>query len=123
MNKQRAILAILYVGAAVLAGGCMLAVVGAGAAGTVAYVKGDLEAVEGKKLDVVYEATLKAMEQLELNVSSAPKDAMSATITSRDAQDKRIKIKLVASAEDSTAISIRYGTRSTPLSRISGGLK
>jgi len=110
MKNQQVILALLAIGATVLLGGCMLAAVGAGAAGTVAYVKGDLEAVEAKKLDTVYDATKKAMEQLELNVSSAPKDAMSATITARDAQDKRIRVKLVASTKDSTAISIRYGT-------------
>ena len=110
MRKQQVILAGLYVAAAVFLSGCVLLAVGAGAAGSVAYVKGDLEAVEAKKLDVVYEATQKAMKQLELNVSSAPKDAMSATITARDAQDKRIRVKLAASTKDSTAISIRYGT-------------
>ena len=50
MNKQQLFLAGLYVAAAVLLTGCIVAAVGAGAAGTVAYVKGDLETIEAKKL-------------------------------------------------------------------------
>lgn len=110
MQKRKVILALLLPGAAVLLGGCMLAVVGAGAAGTVAYVRGDLEAVEAKKLDVVYDAAKKAVNQLELSISTDNKDAMSATIVVRDSQDKKITIKLLATAEGSTKLSIRVGT-------------
>lgn len=110
MKKQKVILALLLPGAAVLLGGCMLAAVGAGAAGTVAYVRGDLEAVEAKKLDVVYDAAKKAVKQLELSVSTDNKDAMSATIVVRDSQDKKMTIKLLATAEGSTKLSIRVGT-------------
>ena len=109
MKNQQVILALLAIGATVLLGGCMLAAVGAGAAGTVAYVKGDLEAVEAKKLDTVYDATKKAMEQLELSVSVDTKDKISATIIARDSSDKKITVKLSAATEDSTNISIRFG--------------
>jgi len=110
MKNQQVILALLAIGATVLLGGCMLAAVGAGAAGTVAYVKGDLEAVEAKKLDTVYDATKKALEQLELSVSVDTKDKISATIIARDSSDKKITVKLSAATEDSTNISIRCGT-------------
>jgi len=110
MKNQQVILAILAIGATVLLGGCMLAAVGAGAAGTVAYVKGDLEAVEAKKLDTVYDATKKALKQLELSVSVDTKDKISATIIARDSSDKKITVKLSAATEDSTNISIRFGT-------------
>ena len=109
MKNQQVILALLAIGATVLLGGCMLAAVGAGAAGTVAYVKGDLEAVEAKKLDTVYDATKKALEQLELSVSVDTKDKISATIIARDSSDKKITVKLSAATEDSTNISIRFG--------------
>ena len=109
MKNQQVILAILAIGATVLLGGCMLAAVGAGAAGTVAYVKGDLEAVEAKKLDTVYDATKKALKQLELSVSVDTKDKISATIIARDSSDKKITVKLSAATEDSTNISIRFG--------------
>jgi hypothetical protein len=110
MKNQQVILTLLAIGATVLLGGCMLAAVGAGAAGTVAYVKGDLEAVEAKKLDTVYDATKKALKQLELSVSVDTKDKISATIIARDSSDKKITVKLSAATEDSTNISIRFGT-------------
>ena len=111
MRANGVLLAVLLVGVAVLAGGCVAAVVaaGAGAAGTVAYMGGDLEAVESRSLADVYEATLKALEQLELSATKEGKDALSAVIVARDAQDKKIAIKLRASTEETTKISIRVG--------------
>jgi len=87
----------------------MVAAVGAAAAGTVAYVKGDLQAVEAKDLSSVYQATKKAYEQLELRITTDSKDALSATIVARDAQDKKVIIKLAATAEGATKLSIRVG--------------
>jgi hypothetical protein len=109
MRKAQVILAVLLVGAAALLQGCVAVVVGAGAAGTVAYIRGDLESIESKDLNAVYEATLKAMEQLELSVSRKTKDAMSAEVIARDAGDKKITISLSATAEGATKISIRIG--------------
>lgn len=110
MKKQKVILAILYVGAAVTLSGCILAAVGAGAAGTVAYVKGDFEVVEAKNLDAVYAATKKALEDLELSAIQDNKDKIGATLVSRDSQDKKVTIKLTAVSDESTNISIRFGT-------------
>ena len=110
MRKRRILLIILLVGITGLVQGCMIAAVGVGAAGTIAYIRGDLEAVESERLDVVYEATLRAVEELELNVTKKLKDALSATIVARDAQDKKITIKLKAAAEETTKLSIRVGT-------------
>ena len=77
MNKEKVILAILYVGAAVTVSGCVLAAVGAGAAGTVAYVKGDLEVLEDKDLDTVYAASKKALEDLELAATKTKSEQLS----------------------------------------------
>ena len=109
MQKRQVVLILLLIGTAALLQGCLAVVVGAGAAGTVAYVKGDLEAVESKDINTVYEATLKAMEQLELSVSKKTKDAMSALIIARDSQDKKVTVKLSATAEGATKLSIRVG--------------
>lgn len=49
------------------------------------------------------------MEQLELSVSRKTKDAMSAEVIARDAGDKKITIRLGATAEGATKISIRIG--------------
>ncbi|MBL7153277.1 MAG: DUF3568 family protein [Phycisphaerae bacterium] len=110
MRKQQAILAGLYVAAAVMVSGCVLAAVGAGAAGTVAYVKGDLEVIEAKKLEVVHEATVKALKDLELSIIQDTKDKMAATVVARDSQDKKVTVKLTAVTDESTEISVRFGT-------------
>ena len=109
MRANGVLLAVLLVGVAVLTGGCLLLAVGAGAAGTVAYISGDLEAVESRNMADVYEATLKALEQLELSATKEGKDDLSAVIVARDAQDKKITIKLRAPSEESTKIAIRVG--------------
>ena len=110
MQVKRTLLIILLIGIAVFSQGCVVAAVGIGAAGTIAYVKGDLEAVESKDLETVYEAAVKALDELELNVISKSKDALTATINARDAQDKKINITLKRTAEQTTKISIRIGT-------------
>jgi len=109
MRGRQVVLIIMLIGSAVSISGCIVAAVGAGV-GTVAYVKGDLETVESKSLDVVYEAALKAVEELELQVISKTKDSLSAEINARDAQDKKITIKLNATSDESTELSIRIGT-------------
>ncbi|MBN2138628.1 MAG: DUF3568 family protein [Sedimentisphaerales bacterium] len=110
MKKQQVMLAILLTAGAVLVSGCVLAAVGAGAAGTVAYVKGDLEVIEAKSIDAVHGATTKALTELELSIVQDNKDAMSAMVVARDSQDKKITVKLAAVSEASTEISIRVGT-------------
>jgi hypothetical protein len=109
MRKQGVFLAALLVGMAALVQGCVVAAVGAGA-GTAVYVMGKFKAYEARDLTTVYAATEKAMEQLELNVTRKTKDAMSATIVGRDSADKKITIKLSATPEQATKISIRVGT-------------
>jgi len=99
---------LLVLGVGVLQG-CVAVAVGVAAAGTVAYVKGDLDAVEIGNIDKVYNATLKAMEKLELNVTEKSKDALSAKVIARDSQDKKITIILASTAEGATKISIRVG--------------
>ncbi|MHC4117267.1 MAG: DUF3568 family protein [Planctomycetota bacterium] len=107
---RKVLLTIVLIGAGCLSQGCMLAAVGVGAAGTIAYVRGDLQTTESEPIDVVYDACLKALEQLELPVTSKSKDALVAQITSFDAQDKKIKIKLKAETDETTKLSIRIGT-------------
>jgi endo-beta-N-acetylglucosaminidase D len=110
MRKGQIFLALLLVSPVVLVEGCVVAAVGGGAAGTVAYIRGDLEAVEAKDIETVYKATEKALEELGLVVSKKTKDALSAKIIARDAQDKKITIKLNATTEETTKLSIRIGT-------------
>jgi len=108
MRKEQVFLAVLLA-SAVFIQGCVAVAVGVGAAGTVAYIRGDLEAVESENIEAVYEATQNALEELQLKVTKKAKDAMTATIIVRDAEDKKITIKLNATAENTTKLSIRVG--------------
>lgn len=111
MRIRQCFLMGLLVVLPVLVQGCglELLLIGAGAAGTIAYVKGDLEAVETAKLDVVYDATLKALDKLELKATTKSKDVLSGVIVARDTQNKKITIKLKAVSEEATKLSIRVG--------------
>ena len=122
MQSRKILLITLLTGAAVIMQGCFAAVVGAGAAGTVAYVRGDLEAVEPYDVATVYTATKKAISQLGYVATKDAKDATAAEIIVRDAQDKKITIKLSSTTEGVTKLSIRVGvfgdeTRSTLIYR------
>ncbi len=110
MRRNVFFLTVLLLGTAFIIQGCWYVAVGAGAAGAVAYIKGDLEAVEPHDIDAVYAATKKAVAELGLSVTTDSKDALSAMIVGRDAQDKKVTIKLRKTAEGTTKLSIRVGT-------------
>lgn len=107
MRIIKAVRIVLLLTISTVLSGCLAAAVGAGAVGTVAYIKGDMEAVENKGIDDVYAATKSAMTKLGLSVTKDQKDAMSAEIIARDAEDKKITIKLNSTGYGSTKLSIR----------------
>ena len=86
---------------------CMVLLLGAGCTfieneGRIGMVKG----VENASLDATYDATLKALEALELEVRRSDKDAMMGQIEGRTADRKRLTIDLERLAENSTKVSI-----------------
>jgi hypothetical protein len=93
----------------VIISGCIAAAIGAGAIGTVAYIKGDLEAVESKNIDAVYAATKKAVKPLGIIVTKDFREPLSAEIVGRDADDRKTTIQLKALSVDTTKITIRVG--------------
>ncbi|MBN2594664.1 MAG: DUF3568 family protein [Sedimentisphaerales bacterium] len=109
MRKRQVLLIAMLAGSMPLLQGCVVAAVGLGAAGTIAYVRGDLQAVESESIDDVYEATLKALKELELIPTRKTKDALGAEIITYDAQDKKIMIRLKSATEGTTKLSIRIG--------------
>ena len=110
MRRIQILGAVLLLGGIVFIQGCVAVAAAGLGVGTVAYIKGDLQAVEAANLDEVYRATEKALDELEFSVTKRSKDALSAVIVARDAADKKITIKLSAAQEDATKISIRVGT-------------
>jgi hypothetical protein len=92
--------------------GCLAIAVGAGAAGTVAYLAGDMDTEEPYSIEETYVATRQAADKLGLNVieGESGKDALSARVVARDVADKRISVRLKAIDSKSTKLSIRVGT-------------
>ena len=100
---------LLLVGLACCCAGCLAVAVGAGAAGTVAYMGGDLDTDVSEDIDTLYAASRKALDDLGLNIieGKGGKDALSATIVARDAEDKKVQIKLKSISDEMTELSIR----------------
>jgi hypothetical protein len=89
--------------------GCFAIAVGAGAAGTVAYVRGDLTANLSHDYESVFKATDQAVARLEYAKVSENKDALDAVLIARTARDKRIEIRLHKVGEQLTRVQIRIG--------------
>ncbi len=89
--------------------GCVAVVAGAAGAGTVAWVQGRLEAV----LDVNYEKTVTAanlaIKQFQFAKISEKKDALTAILVARTAEDKKVEIKVVKVGDQSAKVQIRVG--------------
>lgn len=111
MRTRQAVLTILLVSTAAFTSGCLAAAIGAGVigVGTVAYIRGDLEAIETQNIDVVYEATRKAMKQLGLQMIKERKDLDSGLVVARDAEGKEAKITLKSTEHGGTKVSVRVG--------------
>jgi hypothetical protein len=103
---------IAIVASSALTPGCVVAAVGvagAAGAGSVAYVRGELDAHLGSPFEVVAAAAEKAVVQLQLYKVSETKDAFSEKILARDAEDKKIEITADKEADNLTKLTIRIG--------------
>jgi hypothetical protein len=109
MRTQQLIISALLAALALTLSGCVVAAVGAGAAASVGYIRGDLEATLENDVEQVYEASLKALDQLKLAVVSKQQDALGAKIVSRNIEDKKIQINLKQNEGGVTKLTIRIG--------------
>lgn len=111
MRIRQVVLTIVLACTAAFISGCVAAAIGAGVigVGTVAYIKGDLEAIETQHIDVVYEAARKAMKQLRLQMIKERKDLDSGLIVVRDAEGQEAKITLKSTEHGGTKVSVRVG--------------
>lgn len=112
MRIRSLCLLFISVGLTVSSSGCLAVAVGAGAAGTVAYLAGDLEAEEPYAVEHAYAATRAAVEELGLKMieGETGRDALAARVVARDSADKKIEVRLKAVTKNSTKLSIRVGT-------------
>lgn len=113
MNCKQVIVTPVIISFFLTSIGCTAALVAGGAAagiGTYKYVKGELQSTEKVSLDKAYQATEKAVEDLELTITSKQKDAFDGEVIARRATGKKVTIKLKRQSDSVTQIKIRVGT-------------
>ena len=105
-------LAILMIMGSLLISGCAVAVIGAAAAagaGSVAYFKGELKAVEKGSVDRTYSSTLSALDRLGMFITKKEKDRTTAAVRGRRADDAKIAVFIKRLGDDVVQIRIRAG--------------
>ncbi|MHC4498461.1 MAG: DUF3568 family protein [Planctomycetota bacterium] len=86
--------------------GCAPSIVGTDAG---VYHARKLHAVASQDLTTVYQATVKALESLELTVTEKAKDVFSAKVVAKGADGKTVSIRIKPGEGDLTKLSIRVG--------------
>jgi hypothetical protein len=74
------------------------------------YASGNLTTTLNADVDKSYDASLKALEQLELVPTEKNKDALGAKIVAKTSADKKIDISLRRIGDKSTELTIGIGT-------------
>jgi hypothetical protein len=92
--------------------GCVAAVIGGAAvgAGTVIYVKGQLEESMNASTTTVYKATLAAFQELNMPITGDAHDGMSVELKSYFADGKTVWIAITSITPVSSKVTIRVGT-------------
>jgi len=92
---------------AALGSGCVAVVAAGAGAGTVAYLRGELESTLGGNLERTNQAVNRAVEELKFVRISESKDALLALTVVRNAADQRIEIRQDVVGEKLTRVRIR----------------
>ncbi|RLK46405.1 uncharacterized protein DUF3568 [Alkalispirillum mobile] len=101
---------LLFAGTPVLLSGCAALVAGGGAAGAVAYVRGELRSEVECSYQQCREATDRAVDQLELTKIDRRTDGMTTRYELEDADDKSVNIRVAKKTDNITDVRIRVGT-------------
>jgi len=121
MKKREVILKIVAVSTLAMLQGCVgVVVAGGAAAGTAAYVRGDLESIMEEDITSIYESSKQALIDLEIEIVGTDKDLLSAVVNGQGAEDKKIVIKMKRIEQGRLVkLTIRIGTfGDKPLSQI-----
>ena len=92
-----------------LLSGCVAVLAGAAGAGTVAWVQGRLDATLDANFDQAEKAANRAVTQLQFVKVNEEKDALTATLIARTAEDKKIEIKVVRVGDTTSRVQISVG--------------
>jgi len=104
---RKSIAVVLLLSLPVLAG-CVVAAVGAGAAG-VAYVKGKATKVYSAPMDLCIEGVRLSLTDLGMKIVKEKGDKLSYTFVCRTGEDTDVEVKLKSVNTDSTEIAVRFG--------------
>lgn len=113
MNYKKCLIVAILGISLLLNTGCAAVLLGGAAAagaGTILYVKGELQSTDDVSIDKAWRATILAVDDLGFVVTSKEKDAVSASLTALTADNKEVKITLNRKADKVTQIAIRVGT-------------
>ena len=89
--------------------GCVAVVAAGGAAGGVAYVRGELRTLLEEDVETVNDAVVEAGDSLGLKRISADGDRMGGKYIYHNAQDEKITIKSESETSETTELRIRVG--------------
>lgn len=104
MKKMQVILVLLG-SIALLVGGCSKSLDGS----SYNYASGNLSATLAADVDKSYDASLKAVDELQLPRSENVKDALGAKIVAKTSADKKVTISLTRVSDNLTQIVIEVG--------------
>lgn len=89
--------------------GCLAVAAGAGAAGAVAYVRGELKSPVAAGYDAAVNAANRAIQDLQFAKVSERRDALLTIIVARTAADKKVEIRVENTSRELSTVRIRVG--------------
>ncbi|GAB4270486.1 MAG TPA: hypothetical protein DIU37_04200 [Opitutae bacterium] len=104
------VVALMSFASAFFMAGCTALLVGGAAAGTVAYVNGELKKTEDGTVKDLADATSDAFKNLGYKQISSNYDKTSGELIARTSTDDKVTVKLTKKTKDTTEVSIRVGT-------------
>lgn len=110
MCERQTVKTLALIAVCVSLAGCGAAVIAGGAAGSVFYVKGDLEATLENPYENVWDAAHKGLDDLGLTVTKEGKGSEEAEIETKRLDGKKIKIRIKPLTKNTSKINIRIGT-------------
>jgi len=90
--------------------GCLVAAAAGAAGGTVAYMKGDVEAVVEGNVEQTFNATKAAMDELKMPLLATWSSAMEGHVEARVGTDNKATVNINGQSEKLSKVSIRVGT-------------
>lgn len=108
--RTRVAFVTLLVASILLGLGCTTTKINPGTDTSATYRLGALRATLAANMDVSYQATEAAVQELGLSIVQRLQDKLESQVVARDSQDKKITISLLAVTADSTNVAIHVSS-------------